>query len=106
ASKAHAAPRVPTNGGPQPCQAATTEADNGGGQISGFGRTADGIATSDGSPALYQSGDFGQGQTIGLFEISQDIPTDPATYFACYGIAPTVTVTNVNGGPAGAREER
>jgi subtilase family serine protease len=99
---AHAVPRVPTNGGPQPCPAATTEATQDG---EGLGVTADEVATAYGFPALYQSGDLGQGQTIGLFEISQDIPTDPATYFACYGIAPTVTVTNVNGGPAASGDD-
>jgi subtilase family serine protease len=102
ARTAHAAPRVPTNGGPQPCTAASTEATQDG---EGDGVTADEVATAYGFPALYQSGDFGQGQTIGLFEISQDIPTDPATYFACYGIAPTVTVTNVNGGPAASGDD-
>jgi subtilase family serine protease len=100
ARTAHTAPRVATNGGPQPCPAATAEATSSNG-----GLTADEIATAYGFPALYQSGDLGQGQTIGLFEISQDIPTDPATYFACYGIAPTVTVTNVNGGPAASGDD-
>jgi subtilase family serine protease len=96
---ANTQPRVPTNGGPQPCAQAT------GAQTTVGGLTADTIATAYGFPALYQSGDFGQGQTIGLFEISQDIPTDPATYFACYGIAPTVTVTNVAGGPAATGDD-
>ena len=96
---ANAMPHVPTNGGPQPCAQASAVHPSQGGQ------TADSIATAYGFPALYQSGDLGQGQTIGLFEISQDIPTDPATYFACYGIAPTVTVINVNGGPAASGDD-
>jgi subtilase family serine protease len=94
APAANATPHVPTNGGPQPCPQATLI------QTNEQGLTADSIATAYGFPALYQTGDFGQGQTIGLFEIDPDIPTDPATYFACYGIAPAVTVVNVNGGPA------
>jgi subtilase family serine protease len=100
AHAAHSVSHVPTNGGPQPCATASMTAAQ-----SRFGMTADVIATAYGFPALYQSGDLGQGQTIGLFEISQDIPTDPATYFACYGIAPTVTVTNVNGGPAASGDD-
>jgi subtilase family serine protease len=99
AEHANASAHVPTNGGPQPCPSATAV------QMAGQGLTADSIATAYGFPALYQSGDLGQGQTIGLFEISQDIPTDPAEYFGCYGIAPTVTVTNVNGGPAATGDD-
>jgi subtilase family serine protease len=90
---AASAPQVATNGGPQPCAAATQTA-----AANPIALTADSIATAYQFPALYGAGDFGQGQTVGLIEIGPFDPSDIATYDACYGITGTVTPVPVGGG--------
>jgi subtilase family serine protease len=47
----------------------------------------------------WANGDTGVGQTIAIYELSQYSQSDVATYFACYGVTPNITVTNVDGGP-------
>ena len=81
-------------GGPQPCaQAKETEE----GTHSGY--TADKIASAYQFSSLYLGGDLGAGQTIALFEQQPYLPTDIATYQACYGTSAPITNVNVAGGP-------
>lgn len=60
--------------------------------------TADQIASAYSFSGLYQSGDLGQGQTIAIFELEPDLPSDIATYQACYGTNTSVTYVNIDGG--------
>jgi subtilase family serine protease len=84
-------------GGPQPCPAAAGLQDE--------GYTSDQIATNYSFSPYYTAGNFGQGQTIALFEEGQPYPvTDVAAYDACYTlggatIAPSVSLIPVDGGP-------
>jgi hypothetical protein len=90
-----AAPAPIATGGPQPCATASQTAAEHSNRT--FAYTADAIASLYGFPALYAQGDFGQGQTIALYETESLDPQDIATYEACYGIATPVTVKPVNG---------
>jgi Pro-kumamolisin, activation domain/Putative Ig domain len=91
-ARARSVPHVNTNGGPQPCQTAIEQQGNG-------GLTADEVATAYQFSSFYGAGDFGQGQTIALFEEQAYNPTDIATYQACYGTSATVTPITIAGGP-------
>jgi subtilase family serine protease len=53
----------------------------------------------------YASGDTGVGQTIATYELGLYDQADVATYFACYGLSPTITPVNVDGGPTGGYSE-
>jgi hypothetical protein len=92
---ANATPHAIATGGPQPCATATQTAAR---RANGtFAYTSDSIAAMYGLPALYAQGDFGQGQTIALYETESLDPQDIATYEACYGITTPVTIKPVNG---------
>jgi subtilase family serine protease len=91
---ARANPHVAT-GGPQPCVAASSAAP------SNAAYTADELASAYGFSGLYHAGDEGQGQTIALYELEPDNPSDIATFQSCYGTHATVTYVPVDGG-AGA----
>ena len=54
-----------------------------------------------GLSAPWANGITGSGQTIGVYELGTYNPSDLATYFGCYGINPTITPVNVDGGPTG-----
>ena len=84
-------------GGPQPCAAATSAA----GPQSAY--TTDQIASSYGFGGLYRAGDFGLGQTVALYELEPNDPSDIAGYQACYGTHASVSYVQVDGGagPAG-----
>jgi subtilase family serine protease len=86
-SSAHVA-----TGGPQPCATAREIAPGQGAY------TADQIATAYEFSGLYRSGDFGQGVTIGAYELEPDAPSDIATYQRCYGTHTQVTYVKVDGG--------
>jgi subtilase family serine protease len=86
-SSAHVA-----TGGPQPCATAREIAPGQGAY------TADQIATAYEFSGLYRSGDFGQGVTIGAYELEPDAPSDIATYQRCYGTHTEVTYVKVDGG--------
>jgi subtilase family serine protease len=88
---ADASPRVAT-GGPQPCAAASGAAS---GQSA---YTADQIASAYGFSGLYQAGDEGQGQTIALYELEPDSPSDIAAFQSCYGTHASVSYVEVDGG--------
>lgn len=102
AAKIHAAalrPHVAT-GGPQPCAAATTEA------TTNNSLTADQLASAYDFSGLYQEGDKGAGETIGLFELAPYEPSDIAAYQSCYGTDASVSNVVVDGGPGtGANDE-
>jgi subtilase family serine protease len=53
-----------------------------------------------GFSAAWSSGDTGVGQTIGVYELATYDASDAATYSSCYGLAPTITSINVDGGPS------
>ncbi len=91
---AHASPHVAT-GGPQPCAAASSAAP------SNAAYTADELASAYGFSGLYHAGDEGQGQTIAVYELEPDNPSDIAMFQSCYGTHATVTYVPVDGG-AGA----
>jgi subtilase family serine protease len=83
-------------GGVQPCATATATAAPGGNNGPYFGYTADGLASAYGLPSLYSSGDFGQGQTILLYEIQSLDPNDVAAFQQCYGTAAPVSIVPVD----------
>ena len=82
------------NGGPEPCGAATAAATASGAY------TMDQMATAYGFPALYNTGDFGAGQVIGLVEFAGYKKSDIASYQACYGTDASITPVSVDGGPS------
>ena len=53
----------------------------------------------------YANGDTGAGQTIAAYELGLYDQADLATYFACYGLSPSITPVNVDGGPTGGYSE-
>ena len=52
-----------------------------------------------GLTAAWSAGHTGVGQTIGVYELADYDTSDAQTYFTCYGLAPTITSVNVDGGP-------
>jgi subtilase family serine protease len=78
-------------GGPQPCGPASA--------LQSDGYTADQIASAYQFANLYVGGDLGAGQTVAIFEEQPYLPSDIATYQACYGTNATVTPIDVDGGP-------
>jgi subtilase family serine protease len=85
------APRIAT-GGPQPCAAATAAASGQGAY------TADQIASAYGFSGLYRAGDRGAGETIALYELEPNDPSDIAAYQSCYGTHAQVSYVGVDGG--------
>jgi subtilase family serine protease len=75
--------------GPQPCAAASGTS----------GYTADILASMYGFSSLYGAGDLGAGQTVAIFELEPNIPTDIPAFEQCYGTSTSVTYTPVDGGP-------
>jgi subtilase family serine protease len=52
-----------------------------------------------GFSGAWSAGDTGVGQTIGVYELATYDASDVQTFFSCYGLAPSVTAVNVDGGP-------
>jgi hypothetical protein len=86
-------PNVAT-GGPQPCQTASTAAAS-----LPITYTADQIASAYGFSGLYGAGNEGAGQTIALYELEPNFPSDVSAYQACYGTSASVSYVSVDGGP-------
>jgi subtilase family serine protease len=86
-SSAHVA-----TGGPRPCVKAEQVAPGQGAY------TADQIATAYGFAGVYQSGDFGQGVTIGMYELEPNLVSDIAAYQNCYRTHANVAYVKVDGG--------
>ena len=55
-----------------------------------------------GLDTAWAHGDTGVGQTIAVYELSSYDPGDLATYVNCFGLNPTITPVNVDGGPSGS----
>ncbi len=88
ASAAHATGRVVT-GGPQPCAAASATGSY----------TADQLASAYRFSSLYGGGDLGAGQTVAVYELEGNFPSDITADEACYGINTPVSYQQVDGGP-------
>jgi subtilase family serine protease len=82
--------------GPQACSQAALTADVYGAY------TANELATAYGFTSLYSAGDLGAGQTIALFELEKNKPSDIAAYQTCYGTSAKVTYIKVDGGAKGS----
>jgi subtilase family serine protease len=63
------------------------------------GYTVQQQASVYGFSAEWSKGDTGVGQTIGVYELATYDASDAATYFSCYGLSPTITSVNIDGGP-------
>lgn len=87
-ASAHAVRHVAT-GGAQPCAAASA---------TGF-YTADELASAYRFSSLYGAGDFGAGQTVAVYELEGNFPSDISADEACYGIGAPVSYVRVDGGP-------
>jgi hypothetical protein len=86
-------PHVVT-GGPQPCNAASTDAP------SRDAYTADQLASAYNFSSLYEAGDLGSGETVALLELSDNPPSDIGGYQTCYDTSATVNDIEVDGGAA------
>jgi len=87
---------VPTpHAGPVACPTAASVADSDGGY------TADQLASIYGLTTLYDSGQEGTGQTVGIYELEPYSATDITGYKTCFGLNNTITNVLVDGG-AGA----
>ena len=58
-----------------------------------------------GLSAAWANGDTGAGQTIGVYELANYDTSDAQTFFTCYGLSPSVTALNVDGGPTSVDNE-
>jgi subtilase family serine protease len=54
-----------------------------------------------GLSSQWAAGFDGAGQTIAVYELGPYSATDVSTYDACYGVSPSITTTNVDGGTSG-----
>ena len=89
-------PSVTDVSGPQPCSAAS------GAAISQGGYTSNEIASAYSFTSLYNAGDLGQGQTVAVFELEPNFPTDITAFQACYGTSASVSYIPEDGGPQGS----
>jgi len=79
-------------GGPQPCGAVRSAASAQGGY------TADRLASAYRFSGLYAAGDLGAGETVAVYELEPDAPTDIAAYQACYKTSAKVSYIKVEAG--------
>ena len=77
---------TPRATGPQACS--TLNGENTATVFSGF----------YGTNLLYQLGDLGQGQKIGVVEFEPNLPSDITAYEQCYGVSTKVNYVKVDGG--------
>ena len=77
---------------PSTCPAAETA------QASG-GFTAQQEAQLYGLDSAWAAGNTGVGQTVAVYELGQFSQSYLNTYFSCYGLSPSVSTVNVDGGP-------
>jgi subtilase family serine protease len=92
-----AAPAVVT-GGPQPCPTATTAAGK-----NATTYTADQLASAYQFSSLYGAGDLGAGQTVAVYELEGNFPSDISAYQSCYGTSASVSYQRVDGGAPAPR---
>lgn len=89
--------------GPTVCPSAGSTTTNGPNAL--FGYTAQQQAQLYGLTSAWTTGDTGVGQTIALYELGLYSQSDVSTYFSCYGVSPTTTAVNVDGGPGNASSD-
>ena len=82
---------------PSTCPSAGSATSNGPNALNGY--TAQQQAKLYGLNSAWASGSTGVGQTIAVYELGLFNQSDLNTYFSCYGVSPTVTAINVDGGP-------
>ncbi|HWF24712.1 MAG TPA: protease pro-enzyme activation domain-containing protein [Solirubrobacteraceae bacterium] len=85
-------------GGSQPCPTATTEAGK-----NATTYTADQLASAYRFSSLYGAGDLGAGQTVAVYELEGNFPSDINAYQSCYGTSASVSYQRVDGGASAAR---
>ena len=90
---------VPHLGTSQPalCPSAGSSTTNVANALGGFTLQQQGALY--GLSAPWSSGHTGAGQTIAVYELGAYQPSDLTTYFSCYGLSPSITDVNVDGGP-------
>ena len=104
ASIVHATPAVATLvTAPTTCPSAGTSVGSTPNSLGGY--TVQQQAQLYGLTSAYASGSTGVGQTIAIYELGQYDQSDLNTYFSCYGLSPSITTTNVDGGPTGGYSE-
>jgi subtilase family serine protease len=90
----HDVPSVATAGS---CPAAGSSTGTTPNSVGGY--TVSQQAALYGLNTAWSAGNTGVGQTIGVYELATYDTSDAQTYFSCYGLAPTITSVNVDGGP-------
>ena len=93
AGRVRSAAAAPT---PATCASATKSATSGG------GFTVQQQAQLYGFTGAWTKGLDGSGETIALYELAKYNPKDVSTFFSCYGVNPTLSTVNVDGGPRGS----
>lgn len=84
-------PNGEPTGGPQPCSSAA-------GQQGSGGLTADELAFAYKFSPLYQSSDFGGGETVGIVEFGEPNSTsDIAAFQSCYGTHTKISYDKIDG---------
>jgi hypothetical protein len=82
-------------GGPQPCAAATNNANS---NPPFFGLTADQLAFAYKFSGLYHAKDFGRGVTVGIVELGEpNLASDITAFQKCYGLHNKVSYQSVDG---------
>ncbi len=81
--------------GPQPCPAASQATSTPYGQGA---HTDDQIASAYGFSGIYAAGDEGAGQTVAVYELEPNAPSDIAAYQACYHTHAAISYIPVDGG--------
>src|SRR5487761_2523199 len=82
---------------PQSCPSAGDSTTNSPNALGGY--TLQQQARLYGLSSQWASGHTGAGQVIGVYELGAYNPSDISTYTTCYGISPSITTVNVDGGP-------
>jgi subtilase family serine protease len=82
---------------PTACSAAGSSTGTTPNSVGGY--TVQQQAALYGFSGAWSAGDTGVGQTIGVYELATFDSSDVQTFFSCYGLTPSVTSINVDGGP-------
>ena len=81
------------SGGPSPCSTAITATSR-----FPITYTADQLASAYSFGGLYSAGDLGGGQTVAVYELEGNFPSDITAFESCYGIGAGVSYQPVDGG--------
>lgn len=85
---------------PTSCSSAGSSAGTTPNSVGGY--TVQQQAQLYGLSTAWVAGDTGVGQTIGVYELANFDAGDVNTFFTCYGLSPSITQINVDGGPVTA----